>query len=72
MGAARFRINEDKMADLRVLVLAGWPQRRIAAVLGVCQATISETISALRIPQRRRNAARPKRRRNDPPQSGGL
>lgn len=43
MAAARFRINDDKMTDLRELVRAGWPQRRIAAVLCVGQSTISET-----------------------------
>jgi predicted XRE-type DNA-binding protein len=54
MAAARFRINDDKMADLRELVRAGWPQRRIAAVLGVSQPSISEAVTALRIPHRPR------------------
>jgi hypothetical protein len=56
MGAALFRRNEAKMADLREMVRAGWSQKRIAAVLNVHQGTISDTVNALRIPHRRNGA----------------
>jgi len=48
--AQRLRHNEDKMSDLRQLARAGWPQRRIAAVLGVGQTTVSNALIGLRIP----------------------
>jgi hypothetical protein len=52
------RRDEGKMADLREMARAGWPQKRIAAVLNVKQGTISEALVALHIPHRRQSGGR--------------
>jgi hypothetical protein len=42
--------NEAALADLRTMALARWPQKRIAAVLGVHQSSVSEALRRHRIP----------------------